>query len=84
MNLTLNKRLLAWINRYKFASMLVILLAANTYQYMQGIKERRVYQKIIKDQQDIMNSSNKESLEFERERQSKQDELLRELLRKKK
>jgi hypothetical protein len=81
MNIPISKRLLEWINRNKFAFIIWVSVLGNCYQYMQGIKDRDRYLQTNKELQIQMNTINRESLIYERERENKLDDLNQELLR---
>lgn len=79
-----NKKLLDWINRYKFTFILVVLIGANVYQYINATNMEKKCAEERKELRQTIDEFNRESLKFERERQTKQDELLQRLLEKSK
>lgn len=83
MNIPLSKKVIEWAQKNKYAFILIVSLIANSYQFVNKENSDLRKDQLIKELQQNIDAVNKESLQAERDRQSKQDELLRELLRQK-
>jgi hypothetical protein len=82
MDIGLSRKFVAWLHKYKYTFILALSLLANGYQYVKSAEERKALLEVQMELQKTINETNKESLIYERNREDKLDELLRELVRK--
>lgn len=75
-----DKTLWEWIAKNRATFIIIILLAGNVYQYVDNTQREKRYEVSLKEANDKLSESNKNSLSYERNRSDVLSEILNTLI----
>jgi len=81
LKLLFNEKILEWINKNKITFIIIFLVVANIYQYLDGLADRKEYREDIRVLNLKISTINENSLAYERTRSNSLEKLLYDMLR---